>query len=175
MKINQRVMFLLSIVSMVLWVLALYSLNVHLPLISSASAEKSQSQTTASHEDIPDSIMLVAPGLPRDLKSGDSIPLYMDMMARFDITKGDTRFSRNLDLFLFHKTSSQPIEDATVQIMGKMRYMGHGDFLAIPLQSNAGHYVVPLSFSMPGEWLVDLDIRTLGKQTKMQLEIDLYE
>lgn len=174
MKIDRRIIIAILIVSVALWGLALASLNGDAPFISSASA-KSSAKSDSIQDDIPDAFALIAPGLPRDLESGDAVPIAGDVMVQFNITKSPKRFTRNLDLYLYHKTSSAPIDDATIQIAGKMRYMDHGDFQPAPLQSENGHYVVPLSFSMPGEWLVDLEIGIAGKQTKMQLEVDLYE
>lgn len=175
MKMNRRVVIPLLIASAVLWGLALASLNVHTLLISSASAENSQTKSVSAQEDIPDAIALIAPGFPRDLTNGDAVPLVGDVMVRLGVSKREKRFSRNLDLYLYHKTSAQPIDDATVQITGKMRYMGHGDFESVPLQSEGGHYILLLPFAMDGEWQLDLVIEIAGKPTKMQLEIDLYE
>lgn len=175
MKINRRIIIVLLIVSAALWGLALASLNGHSPFISSASAAKSPPKSDSVQDDVPDAIALIAPGLPRDLESGDAVPLAGDVMVRLDLAKSEKRFSRRLELYLYHKTSSQPIDDATVRASGQMRYMSHGDFVAVPMQSAKGHYVLLLPFAMDGEWEIDFEITISGKPTKMRLEIDLYE
>ncbi len=96
-------------------------------------------------------------------------------MARLDVRNGEKRFHRKLDLYLYQKSSAQPIDDATVRLSGEMRYMSHGDFVSAPLKSQGGHYIFLLPFAMDGEWQVDLDIGVSGKQTKMKLEVDLYQ
>ncbi len=175
MKMHRRIVIPLLIVSAVLWGLALASLNIHAPLVTSVSAEDLQAKSVSPQDDIPDALALISPGFPRDLASGDAVPLYGDVMAQLHLAKGEKRFYRTLDLRLFHKISSQDIDDATVQVMGKMLYMNHGDFVSAPVQPVGGRYILQLPFPMPGEWRVDIVIEIAGKQTKMQLEIDLYE
>ncbi len=132
-------------------------------------------KSESSQNDSQDNLQLVVAGIARPFASGDSIAVSGDVMAKVIVERGEERYSRVIDLYLYHLATSKPLDDFNVQLTGSMRYMDHGTFRSVPLQSDRGHYILPLAFVMPGEWEVDLDIQVSGKRTKMQIQIDLYQ
>ncbi len=92
-----------------------------------------------------------------------------------DINPGDERYSRNVDLYLYHQASSEPVEEATVQATASMRFMDHGTFQQAALNLGGGHYLVLLPFPMTGEWQLKFDIAAPDPSGAIWLDIDLFE
>ncbi|MBI3914244.1 MAG: FixH family protein [Chloroflexi bacterium] len=124
---------------------------------------------------IPDMLALVVGGIPREFVNGGEAPVAGDVIAKINVERGEERYSRRIDLYLYHQATSKPVEDANVQLTGAMRYMDHGTIRSAPLRSDGGHHVFELGFDMPGEWEVELAISLAGKQTKIQLQMDIFE
>ncbi len=141
----------------------------------SSSGDAPKSASTSLQNDASDNLRLVVGGIPRTFANGDQVPLSGDVVAKINVERGDERYSRRVDLYLYHQSSSLPADDVTVQIKGEMLYMEHGTFRVVPLQSDGGHYILLLPFIMPGEWQVDLQINVSGRQTEVQLLFDLFE
>lgn len=131
--------------------------------------------STSLQNDASDNLRLVIGGIPRTFANGDQVPLSSDVVAKINVERGDERYSRRVDLYLYHQFSSIPADDVTVQVEGEMLYMDHGTFRSIPIQADGGHYILSLPFVMPGEWQVNLRINVSGRQTDMQLLFDLFE
>ncbi len=140
------------------------------PAESPANAASASSQNELS-----DNLGLIVGGVTRSFKNGDEAPITSDVVAKINVARGDERYSRRVDIYLYHQSSSEPVDNATAQVIGQMRYMDHGAFRTVPLQSDGGHYIVHLPFVMPGEWEVDFYVSVSGKQTKIQLMIDLFD
>lgn len=126
-----------------------------------------------------DTIELIVAGIPQPFVAGDEIPITGDVLGTMTIARGsgDKRYSRSLALSLFHRTASdEPIDDAAVQLTAHMRYMDHGTFREIATPAGAGSYMVSLPFPMPGEWQLDLEIRTPGMAMRaLQLNLTLLD
>jgi hypothetical protein len=175
MKRNGRTIVAVIISTLLLGGLAFAMMNADAPLFSASLAQDSQVNMAASQNYIPDDMHLVVAGIARPFTSGDTLPVSGDVMAKVTVERGEERYSRIVDLYLYHLATSKPLDDAGVQLTGSMRYMDHGTFRAVTVQSEGGHYILNLPFIMPGEWEVDLDIGISGRQNKIQLEIDLYQ
>jgi hypothetical protein len=122
-----------------------------------------------------DDLQLVVAGVASPFANGDEIPVVGDVMAQLTFTPGDERYGRDLDLHLYQLGNSMPIDDATVQVTGRMRYMDHGTFRQTALYLEEGHYLLPLQFIMPGEWGLELEITAAGGQNTIYLDLNLLE
>lgn len=122
-----------------------------------------------------DNLQLVVAGFAHPFVNGDAVPVSGEVMAKIKVERGDERYSRLVDLYLFNGSTSQPVDDATVQVLGQMRFMDHATFRNVQLQSERGHYQLTLPFVMPGEWDVELNVIISGKPTKLRLQIEFYD
>jgi copper transport protein len=122
-----------------------------------------------------DNLQLVVAGIASPFISGDAVPLDGDVLARVTWQPGDERVSRMVDLYLFHQDSGEPVRDAAVQATATMRYMEHGTFSETALSAGDGHYLLPLQFTMPGEWQLELQITRDGAPQTIDFDIDLFE
>ena len=122
-----------------------------------------------------DDLQLVVAGIANPFANGGETPVAGDVMAQLTFTPGDERYGRNLDLHLYQLGNSTPIDDATVQVTGRMRYMEHGTFRQIALPVGEGHYLLLLQFPMPGEWELELEITAAGAQNTIYLDLNLLE
>ena len=121
-----------------------------------------------------DNLQLVVGGIPSTFINGGPIPVTGDVVAEITVTLGDVRYTRSADLYLYHQTTSKPIEDAKAEVTGRMRYMEHGTFRQIALPSGEGHYYLDLPFPMSGEWELEIVITAASKQNTIRLFTDIF-
>lgn len=122
-----------------------------------------------------DDLQLVTGGIAQAYAGGDAIPVAGDVAATLTLAPGDARHSRRADVFLYRRMPSEPVNDATIQATAHMRYMDHGTFREIALASDAGHYVLPLEFPMPGEWELDLEITAQNTHSTIHFDLNLVD
>ncbi len=121
-----------------------------------------------------DNLHLVVGGIPSAFVNGSPIPVTGDVVAEITVSLGDARYTRSADLYLYHQTTSKPIEDAKAEVTGRMRYMEHGTFRQIALPSGEGHYYLDLPFPMSGEWELEIVITVASKQNTIRLFTDIF-
>ena len=122
-----------------------------------------------------DRLQLVVAGIARPLVSGQVVPVAGDIEAHIALARTAARFDRDLQIELFH-SGGVPASGATIVATGHMRFMDHGSFKqAAAPRPIAGEYEVPLQFAMPGEWQIELEVVTTGKQSSIQLDLDLLD
>ena len=124
---------------------------------------------------IADDLEIVTVGIAQPYVSGEPIPIAGDVTATFTLAPGEARHSRRADVLLYRQTSSEPVNDATIQTTARMRYMDHGTFRAVALASEDGHYVLPLEFPMPGEWVLDLEITAQNTHGTIRFDLNLVD
>lgn len=139
------------------------------PPVENTSGEISSSNST------PDDLQLVVAGFASPFVNGSEVPVAGDLMAQLTVTPGEERYGRNLELYLYHQTSSKPLTDATVKGVANMRFMDHGTFYQMALNLDNGYYILLLPFPMPGEWHLDLEILAPDTPGTIQLDINLFE
>ena len=147
-------------------------------ITNSTPVESSPGETTGSapvDESTPDDLQLVVAGFASPFSNGSEIPVAGDLVAQVTVTPGDERYGRDVELYLYHQTSSQPLDDATIQVEASMRYMEHGTFQQSALNLGDGYYILLLPFPMPGEWQLELQIVTLDAPGTIRLDINLFE
>ncbi len=122
-----------------------------------------------------ETITLVTAGIASSLPNGGDVPVSGGLLAALTLNPGNDRYSRQLDVYL-HDAQASPaaIDGAAVLATGRMRYMDHGTFRQVAVEAGDGQYVVPLTFPMPGEWEVALQIDAPREQGKLTLNIDLF-
>jgi hypothetical protein len=123
-----------------------------------------------------DSLQLVVAGIPSELPA--EVPVAGDIVATFQLIPADGRYQRVLDVELHHTGSGLPAGDsAQIRAIGSMRFMDHDDFRAdsaIAPEAD-GHYRIPLEFSMPGEWQIDLAIETDQGPAELALFVEIWQ
>jgi hypothetical protein len=144
-------------------------------ITSSLAVENTSSEISSGGSSIADDLQLVVAGFASPFVNGSEVPVAGDLMAQLTVTAGDERYGRNLELYLYHQTSSRPLTEATVQGIASMRFMDHGTFYPTALNLDDGYYILLLPFPMPGEWHLELEIVTPDTPGTIQLDITLFE
>ena len=104
------------------------------------------------------------------------MPLGGNLVAALTLQPGSARYRRSLDVQVYRRGNpAEPVKGATVQLLAQMRYMDHGSFRQAAEPTGSGHYLLPLPFAMPGEWVLDLDVAAAGQRGAVQLNVDLFE
>lgn len=123
-----------------------------------------------------DSLQLVVAGVPSELPA--EVPVRGDIVATFTLLPADGRYQRMLDVDLHYAGTGAPAgDDASIRAVGSMRFMEHDDFRADSAVAPEldGHYRIPLGFSMPGEWQIDLAIDTASGPAELALFVEIWE
>jgi hypothetical protein len=93
------------------------------------------------------------------MDNGGRVPLAEDKVAEIFLSPYPPDWNTDLNLFLLDKETYQPVTDVDVDLEYEMVYMDHGIDALTGTKVKDGHYVLPLSFLMYGDWSVDV---TLG-------------
>lgn len=174
MKMNKQLLLLLIGVVVIVAGLAFATTNI-VDALFPAPVSVNPTQKLSETKSVSDNMQLVVAGIPRVFANGDEVPLVGDVVAKINVERGDERYWRRIDLFLYHQTTSAPADDVTVQVKGEMVYMDHGTFRSVPVESDGGHYILSLPFVMSGEWQVKVQMNISGKQTELQLQMDVFD
>lgn len=97
-------------------------------------------------------------GGPIALDNGGRVPLGDDKLAEVFLSPYPPDWQTDLHLFLLKKGSFEPVTDVDLDLLYEMVYMDHGVDGAIASRMADGHYVMPLSFQMYGDWKVDVTL-----------------
>jgi hypothetical protein len=76
----------------------------------------------------------------------------------------------NIDFGL--SRDGRPIEDANVTLSYDMRTMEHGPFTLLAIPSGPGHYVVPVTFEMDGEFYLNVAFDDGVKESVVNLAVN---
>jgi hypothetical protein len=104
---------------------------------------------------------------PQPLQPGRSVQIADDVRGEVTIagTTAATNGGRLLELHLFHM-DNQPIDDAVVRLIAHMPGMEAPSFQEVAAAAGDGSYVVPLAFSMPGEWQMEVEVGIPGQPAR---------
>jgi hypothetical protein len=58
----------------------------------------------------------------------------------------------------FRSATGQPVEDATVQVIGNMTHSGMTPTVGVLRSAASGIYQVALDFTMAGDWIIDVTL-----------------
>ena len=92
------------------------------------------------------------------MENGGRVALGKDKIAEVFLVPYPPDWQTDLNLFLLDSTTYQPMPDADVDLKYDMVYMDHGIDAQTGTKVNEGHYVLPLSFLMYGDWSVDVTV-----------------
>jgi hypothetical protein len=90
------------------------------------------------------------------MENGGRVPLGEDKIAEVFLAPYPPDWNTDLNLFLLDKETFQPVTGVDVELEYEMVYMDHGIDALIGTKVADGHYVLPLSFLMYGDWSVDV-------------------
>lgn len=92
------------------------------------------------------------------MENGGRVALGKDKIAEVFLVPYPPDWQTDLNLFLLDGTTYQPISDVDVDLKYDMVYMDHGIDTQTGTKVKEGHYVLPLSFLMYGDWSVDVTV-----------------
>ena len=119
------------------------------------------------------SMQLVVAGIPQPLPA--SIPLTGDLIASVTLASGDAPYARTVDLSLFREDRpAAGIDGATVRATARMELMDHGTVHAEAVASGGGHYQMPFSLEMAGDWQLDIEIVTPEEQATVVFSLAVW-
>lgn len=102
------------------------------------------------------------------IANGGRVPLGEGKLAEVFLAPYPPDWQTDLHLYLLNGGDFSPITDVEVDLVYEMTYMDHGIDKLAGTQVGDGHYVLPLSFVMYGDWNVDT-IVDLPKEGKKRL------
>ncbi|MDE3074114.1 MAG: FixH family protein [Chloroflexota bacterium] len=138
-----------------------------------AAAATQASPGAAGNAAAHDTLQVVVGGIPQALTPGQDVPVAGDVTARISeqVTGPGTRA---LDVWLLHDGDAQrPVEDGRITTHGYMRFMAHGGVGTVSTAAGGGHYLLPLQFTMAGDWQVDLDVTAGDQHAQLSLDMDV--
>ncbi len=92
------------------------------------------------------------------INNGGRVPLGEDRVAEVFLAPYPPDWQTDLHLFLMDSETFQPIQDIDVDLEYDMVYMDHGIDTQTGQKIGDGHYLLPLSFLMYGDWNVDMTV-----------------
>ena len=100
------------------------------------------------------------------LENGGRVPLGEDKLAEVFLSPYPPDWNTDLHLFLLDNTEFKPIQKVDVDLEYDMVWMDHGIDAQIGTKLDEGHYLLPLSFLMYGDWNVDVRLDFLDEGKK---------
>ncbi len=124
----------------------------------------------------PDQLYWMSGGVPRPFGQGAPLAVAGDVSAAVTVNRSaDQPAERDVQLQLYRATPADAVDNAVVSAVVHMGNMEHGTFKVDALHSAGGQYVLPIKFSMPGEWQADISIDANGEPSSLQLWLDLLQ
>ena len=106
------------------------------------------------------------------MENGGRVPLGEDKIAEVFLAPYPPDWQTDLNLFLLNREDFHPVTDVKVDLEYEMVYMDHGIDAQIGTRVADGHYVLPLSFLMYGDWMVDVTAQLPeGKKSSFHSEV----
>ena len=120
----------------------------------------------------PDRVLVVRAGVPVDDPLTD-LAVAGDVDATLQLAPTETRHERVLTLTLRQRGGA--VLDATVEVVGRMRFMDHGSFRVAGTAAGDGRYVAVLPLAMPGEWRLAIDVATGRDSGEIGIDLDTFD
>jgi hypothetical protein len=118
-------------------------------------------------------MQLVVAGILQPLPA--AIPLTGDLVASVTLAGGERPYARTVDLYLFRADSpAAGIDGATVRASVQMELMEHGTVDTEIVAVGGGHYRIPLSLEMAGDWQLDVEIVTPEDQATVAFSLAVW-
>ena len=108
------------------------------------------------------------------MENGGRVPLGDDRIAEVFLAPYPPGWQTDLHLFLLDKETFQPITEVEVDLTYDMVFMDHGIDAQIGTKIADGHYVLPLSFLMYGDWSVDTTLKLPEGKRHLRFVVKFY-
>lgn len=125
-------------------------------------------------EDVASNIGFIVGKEAIGLKNGGRVPLSDDKIAEVFLAPYPPDWQTDLHLFLLDGDSFEPIGDVDVDLEYDMVYMDHGIDAQTGTDLGGGHYVLPLSFLMYGDWNVDMAVDLPEGRKHLRFVVKFY-
>ena len=145
------------------------------PVAGAAAPAPAANRSVPPTPTLPDLIRRVNAGIESDFTLGEPIPLTGEIMVELAMEQGRSKFARYLDVFVYRGNPSDPVDDASVKVLGAMREMEHGSFRLGASPEGGGHYTLSMPTIMPGQWFLDITVTSGGKETTLHLMLELFD
>jgi hypothetical protein len=93
---------------------------------------------------------------PYAMANGGRVPLGEDRIAEVFLSPYPPDWNTDLHLYLLDKDTFEPLTNVDVDLEYDMVWMNHGIDPRSGTKVGEGHYLLPLSFLMYGDWNVDI-------------------
>lgn len=103
---------------------------------------------------------------PYAMANGGRVPLGEDRIAEVFLSPYPPDWNTDLHLYLLDKDTFDPITNVDVDLEYDMVWMNHGIDPRPGRKIDEGHYMLPLSFLMYGDWSVDIRMAFPGEANK---------
>lgn len=149
--------------------IALLAVAVVCVVVGVKLASSFGSDESANEQDL---LQLVEGGIPSDLPA--IVPLRGTFSATFVLERTDHRYVRTLDVFVTDSKTGRAVSgEFVINAVTSMRFMDHDVFESAAVDAGNGHFRIPLDFSMPGEWQIDLTFATPSGPASLALFVEL--
>ena len=106
---------------------------------------------------------------PLAIENGGRVSVGDDKVVEVFLSPYPPEWNTDLHLFLLSKDDFEPVENVEVDLDYDMVFMNHGIDALSGKKIDDGHYLLPLSFVMYGDWSVDVRMDFAGEaQTDLQ-------
>jgi hypothetical protein len=130
----------------------------------------------ADHDGHAELLQIVHAGITRPYEMGSAVPIGGGLKAHFIVsTPAGVRGQRNLDVYLRRGDGGEAVADARLLVTGTMLHMAHGMIRPTVVNSSDGHFVVPVDFTMAGEWDLEIEVTTPEESGIVHLTLDVYD
>ncbi len=109
---------------------------------------------------------------PLAIENGGRVPLGNNRIAEVFLSPYPPDWNTDLHLFILDKTDFEPVQRVEVDLDYDMIFMNHGLDGLSGMKVDDGHYLLPLSFVMYGDWSVDVRMDFAeSEQTDLQFVV----
>lgn len=108
------------------------------------------------------------------IENGGRVPLGEDKTAEVFLAPYPPDWQTDLHLFLLDNENYEPVTDVDVDLTYDMVFMDHGIDAQIGTKVAEGHYILPLSFLMYGDWSVDVTLQLPEGKKHLRFIVKFY-
>lgn len=100
------------------------------------------------------------------------VPVAAGLLAEISVTRGTAQYERIIQIRLVRMTEmDKGVTGADVSAWSMMNVMGHGGAIQQGEELGDGYYRLPMAFSMPGSWQVDITIDTGQENGTVSIQV----
>lgn len=131
--------------------------------VGSAPSKPAQKETPTAVSPVTDRVARLLDSFPVWIGNGDAIAVSKSLTAEVFFAPYPPAPDGVMDILLLDPANGSPITDARVELSGEMQYMDHGVLRSVGAEGSGqsaseGHYLVPVSLIMFGEWVMTVKV-----------------